>query len=376
MLASFLIVFGIVPMGGGQSAGSFAARAVPVLGIGVLAALLAAFFWFASHGVLVIFTAAVLAVVLDGLTRLVRRYTRLPRALALALTVTCIGVGLAALLWTAGVRMARQAPALRDSLEQSVMQLESGMAQAGIRPDIFGGSTPSTLMQRAAERLLTSQASVSETIRLASDLMIIVVAGVYFAIHPRWYTETLVKLFPIPRRDRLRDVLGALGNALRRWMAGRIVAMLAVGILTTVGMLLLDVRLALLLGFIAAALTFIPYLGAIISLIPAVLVALLTGPATALYVALLFFGAHLLEGYVLTPLIQEETVHLAPGWLIVAQAFGFLLAGVFGMAMATPVAVVVTILVQTLYVQDVLGDRVRLLGNWRSSTQAGASPGR
>jgi predicted PurR-regulated permease PerM len=228
------------------------------------------------------------------------------------------------------------------------MQLESGMAQAGIRPDIFGGSTPSTLMQQAAERLLTSQASVSETIRLASDLMIIVVAGVYFAIHPRWYTETLVKLFPIPRRDRLRDVLGALG---------------------------LDVRLALLLGFIAAALTFIPYLGAIISLIPAVLVALLTGPATALYVALLFFGAHLLEGYVPTPLIQEETVHLAPGWLIVALAFGFLLAGVFGMAMATPVAVVVTILVQTLYVQDVLGDRVRLLGNWRS-TQAGASSGR
>jgi predicted PurR-regulated permease PerM len=349
---------------GTASGRSLAARATVVLGIALLAALLAGFFWFVSHGVLVVFTAVVVAVVLDGLTGVICRYTRLHRALGMAVAVLLITAGLTALLWTAGVRMAGQAPELRASLEQSVGDLERRLRQMGIGPEVFGGSADSgSLIEGTVARLLTSRASVSETLRALADVLVIIVAGIYFAAQPRLYTETVVKLFPVQRRNRLRQVLRALAKALRHWMAGRMAAMVAVGTMTTIGMLLLDVRLAVLLGFIAGILTFIPYLGAIISLIPAVLIALLSGPATALYVTLLFFGAHLLEGYILTPLIQEETVHLAPGWLIVGQAFGFLLAGVFGMAMATPVAVVVTVVVQMLYVQDVLGDHVRLLGN-------------
>lgn len=335
-----------------------------MLGLALLTALLAGLFWFTGHGILVVFSAAVVAVVLDGLAGLVCRYTRLPRALALTLTVIAITLGLAALFWTAGTRMAAQAPALRSSLQQSVGELENRLRDAGVNLRILTGPEGSGgLVQGAVTRLLASEAPVAATLRFVGDLVVIVVAGIYFAVRPSIYTETLIKLFPIGRRDRLREVMRELANALRRWMAGRLVAMLAVGIMTTVGMLLLNVRLALSLGFIAGALTFIPYLGVIISLIPALLIALLTGTAVALYVVLLFFGAHLLEGYLLTPLIQKEAVHMAPGWLIVAQVFGFLLAGVFGMAMATPAAVVVTIVVQMLYVQDVLGDHVRVLGD-------------
>lgn len=354
-------------MSGGQRAPdgrAFASRALLVAGIALLAALLAAFLWFVSQGVLVVFTAAVFAVVLDGLTGLVCRYTRLPRALGLAATVAVIALALSAVLWNGGVRLAAQAPVLRRDLQRSVSHLEQRLREMGVSPQVVGGAPGSEgLIEKTVTQLLTSQTSIAETINFATDLLVIVVASIYFAVRPQLYTETLIKLFPDSRRERLREVLRALANALRRWMAGRLAAMLAVGAMTTIGMLLLNVRLAFLLGFIAGALTFIPYLGTVISLIPAVLVALLTGPATASYVVLLFFGAHLLEGYILTPLIQEEAVHMAPGWLIVAQVFGFLLAGVFGMAMATPVALVLTIIVQMLYVQDVLGDHIRLLGN-------------
>lgn len=339
-----------------------AARTAPALGLVVLAALLVAFFWYVSHGVLVMFAAVVFAVVLDGLTGLLRHYARLPRGLALALTIVVIGAGVGALFWTSGVRVANQGPELRQSLEQSIGQLRDLLHQMGVNPQVLGSSTEGGLVQGAITYLLTSQASISETVSFATDLLVIVVAGIYFAVSPRFYTETVMKLFPLARRNRLREVQAALANALRRWVAGRFTAMLAVGVMTTIGLLLLDVRLALLLGFIAGALTFIPYLGTVISLIPATLIGLLNGPATALYVMVLYLGAHLVEGYLLTPLIQEEAVHIPPSWLIMAQLFGLLLAGVFGMAMATPVAVVVTIAVQMLYVQDVLGDHVRLLG--------------
>jgi len=343
--------------------GALAARTALVLGMVLLGALLGAFVWYVSHGLLVMFSAAVLAVVLDGLTTMVCRYTRLPRRLALVLTVLAITGALGAVLWTGGVRVANQGPELRQNLEQSVGHLQAHLHAMGVSPRVLGESGASGgLIQGALARVLTSRASISETMRFATDLLVIVVAGIYFAANPRLYTETVIKLVPMGRRARLREVQAAVGVALRRWVAGRFAAMFAVGAMTTVGMLLLNVRLALLLGFIAGMLTFIPYLGTVISLIPAVLIGLLNGPATALYVALLYFGAHLLEGYVLTPLIQEEAVHLAPSWLIMAQVFGLLLAGIFGMAMATPVAVVITIVVQMLYVQDVLGDRVRLLG--------------
>lgn len=341
-----------------------AARTALVLGIVMVTALVTAFFWFVSHGLLVMFSAAVLAVVLDGLSGWVGRYTRLPHGLALTATVAAIAVGLVAVLWVGGMRVSNQGPALRSNLQQSIGHLENRLKTMGVNPNALGGSAGSGgLMEGAVTHLLTSRASISETVDFAADLLIIVVAGIYFAAQPTVYLETAIKLFPRARRDRLREVFRAVANALRRWVAGRLAAMLAVGAITTIGMLLLNVRLALLLGFIAGALTFIPYLGSIVSLIPAVLIALLNGPATALYVTVLYVGAHITEGYILTPLIQEEVVHLAPGWLIMAQLFGYLLAGVFGMAMATPVAVVLTIVVQMLYVQDVLGDHVRLLGN-------------
>ena len=138
--------------------------------------------------------------------------------------------------------------------------------------------------------------------------------------------------------------------------------MLSVGLLTGIGLTLLQVKLAALLAVIACLLTFIPYLGTLISLFPAVLLGFLNSPMTVVYVILLYLGAHTLEGYVLSPLIQARTVHLAPGWLILSQLLGGLAAGIFGILIAAPLLVALTIIVQMLYVEDVLGDTVRILG--------------
>lgn len=333
------------------------------LGLALSAILATVALWYGGHGLLVAFSAILLATVLDGLTGFICRHTRLHRGLALTLSILVIAGALGALFWSSGVRAANQAPALRNSLEQAMGQLEALLRRWGVSPEVLNHATAGGgLIQSAVTGLLTSQTSITQTMHVTTDLIVIVVAGIYFAVTPEVYSETVIKLFPHARRERLREVRSVLANAVRRWMAGRLVAMFAVGAMVTVGLLLLHVRLALLLGFIAGVFTFLPYLGTIISLMPAALIGLLNGPPTALYVILLFFGAHLMEGYVLTPLIQRETVHLPPSWLIIAQMFGLLLAGIFGMAMATPLVVVITIAVQMLYVQDVLGDEVRLLG--------------
>ncbi|MEJ2387614.1 MAG: AI-2E family transporter [Chromatiaceae bacterium] len=347
----------------GLSLAESAKRAGVAVGIGALAFLLLLFLRSVGQGLMVLFTAIVFAVVLDGITRRVSRFTRLPHRLALAFSLFTLALPLAAVSWVGGAGVARQAPELRQNLQQAVRQIQGQLTRLHLIPSrATPGSSTQDLIARGAHYILRSRSSIADLAQSAVELFVVLVTGIYFAASPTLYITTVVKLVPKHRRPRIRQVLDSVGKALRRWMVGRFAAMLAVGLITGIGMWLLNVRLAVVLGFIAGVLTFVPYLGTIISLIPAVLSALLTSPMTAVYVTLLFAFAHFFEGYILTPLVIEEAVRLPPGWLITAQVFGALLGGMFGVLIATPVALVGAILVQTLYVEDMLGDQVHILG--------------
>lgn len=351
------------PAGPHLSSGEFARRAVLVAGVALLAFAFATFTWTVSQGLLVIFAAILLAVMLNGMADILSRRTRLRRRWALAVTISVLGLLIIGVFMLGGTRMVAEAPQLQKGLNQSFSQITHQLQGIGINLKTLG-LDKGNLSPLASGATLFEHMNgyISTSIQLLTDLLVILIAGVYFAASPGLYIETAALLCPPARRQRLREVAQEVGHALWRWLLGRFASMLAVGILAMLGLTLLGVDLALLLGFIAGMLTFIPYLGTIISLVPAVLMGLLQSPMTAVYVLLLFLGAHFLEGYVLTPLIQERTVHLAPGWLIVAQLLGELAAGIFGIIIAAPVMVVVTIAVQMLYIEDVLGDKVRILG--------------
>jgi predicted PurR-regulated permease PerM len=98
----------------------------------------------------------------------------------------------------------------------------------------------------------------------------------------------------------------------------------------------------------------VPNLGPWLSLIPAVFVAFTVGPWSALWVVLLYFGIQALESNLITPLIQQRAVSVPPALLIVFQLLMGVFAGIWGMVAATPLLVVVMLLVQTLYIRGVL----------------------
>lgn len=102
----------------------------------------------------------------------------------------------------------------------------------------------------------------------------------------------------------------------------------------------------------AALLSFIPNIGPILSAVPAILIGLAESATTALYVALLYVGIQTVETYLITPLIQRSAVSMPPALLLVAQ----LVMGVLGLLVAAPLTLVVLVLVETLYIQDVLGE--------------------
>jgi predicted PurR-regulated permease PerM len=80
------------------------------------------------------------------------------------------------------------------------------------------------------------------------------------------------------------------------------------------------------------------------------------------YVVLVFGAVQTLESYVITPLVQQRAVSMPPVILITAQIAMGVLAGAAGVLLAAPLAIVIIVLLQMLYVEDVLGDSVRVLG--------------
>jgi predicted PurR-regulated permease PerM len=136
---------------------------------------------------------------------------------------------------------------------------------------------------------------------------------------------------------------------LRWWLVGQMIAMAAVGTITITGLLLVGAPMAISLGVLAMLLTFVPYIGAIASAVPAILLALTHSQHMALYVVLVFLVAHFVEGYILVPLIQHKLVYLPPAMILVMQFLMQLFAGVIGVTLATPLMVVGMVLIKKLY---------------------------
>ncbi len=208
-----------------------------------------------------------------------------------------------------------------------------------------------------AKTITTRAAGIFTTaIGAAGAALAAIFLGLFLAIEPGTYIRGVVRLFPRHRRPRAAEVLDQLGRVLRRWLVAKFISMGIVGVLTGTGLWLLDIPLALSLAIFASLLTFIPNIGPVIAALPALLLGFVQGPSTALYIALLYIGVQTIESYGITPFIERETVLLPPALTLTAQLTLGLIAGFIGVIVATPLLAVAIVLVQTLYIQDVLGD--------------------
>ncbi len=192
------------------------------------------------------------------------------------------------------------------------------------------------------------------------NFIIVVLVAIYLAIEPKTYIEGFIKLFPFERRERMREVIYVIGDTLFWWLLGRFAAMILIGILITLGLMYLNVPLALTLGIIAALFDFIPNFGPILSVIPAALIALAESPTTALYVVILYVVIQFMESYLITPLINKKTIELPPVLTIVFQILLGVLIGGLGLILASPILAVIIVSVKMLYIEDVLGDKAEV----------------
>ncbi|TBN52278.1 AI-2E family transporter [Paracoccus sediminis] len=191
----------------------------------------------------------------------------------------------------------------------------------------------------------------------AANVVLLVTVAIFLALDAPMYRGGALRLVPLSYRARAGAIADELAQALARWMGGQALDMVLVALATGLGLWLLGVPLALVLGLIAGLTNIVPVVGPFVSGIPAVLFALTQGFDMAIYVALLFVVIQQVEGNLLMPLIQRYAADLPPALTVLAiLAFGGLF-GFAGIVLATPLLLVTIVLVKRIYVEDVLGDR-------------------
>ena len=330
-----------------SSIGAFAVRALTAVALVALAALV----WRVSDVLVPIFAGLVLAVVLRACTRLVMRLVPWPPivALLLAILLLLILLGLVGLLIgtrasTQFDQLAQTLPAAWDRMLARLQQLSAGRAMLGL---LHSQSSSTAWLTRI-------QAMATVTFGALIDAILILFTGLFVAADPALYRRGVLSLVPHTGRAAVARALDAATTALGQWLKGVLLSMLAIGLITGLGLWALGIPLALTLGILSGLTEFIPYLGPVLGAIPAVLVAFSLGPSHAFEVAALYLGVHLIEGNLLVPLIQRWAVALPPALGIVAVVIFGELFGLIGIIFATPMTVVALTLVDQLYVQSAL----------------------
>ena len=189
------------------------------------------------------------------------------------------------------------------------------------------------------------------TFGLLGDVYLILLIGIFFTVSPQLYKKGIVKLVPPKGRDRANEITNHLGRSLKKWLAGKIFAMFVVFVLTSIGLVIMGVPMWLALAIIAGFLNFIPNFGPLIAMIPAAAIGFSQSQTTGFLIIGLYLVVQFLESNLITPQVQQRLVQIPPAVIIISQVLVGALTGIWGIIFATPLVLIIMILVQELYIK-------------------------
>ena len=188
------------------------------------------------------------------------------------------------------------------------------------------------------------------------SVLIIIFLSIYLLADPQMHQEGLIRLFPVWYRYRVREIIVRLDFALRGWLRATIISMAFVGVATWLGLALLGIQQAAALGVLAGLLSFIPNFGPIIALVPSIAVGIIQTPESVGWIIVIIYGVSFVQSQIFTPLLVAGSIRLPPVLVLLGQIVAGAFLGFLGIMLAVPITAILMVLVQEVYVKDILGD--------------------
>jgi predicted PurR-regulated permease PerM len=306
--------------------------------------------WLLVDLLLLLFACALVSLILLTVANGIKRRTRLPFGVCLAITV----VGLLALI---GGAVGFFGATMQGEFAELAARLPA--AWESLQARLLDSPVGASLLERASGFAPTGQAVVNTvTSMLAavggalSGVAIVLVGGLYLAAQPALYTVGLLRLFPRHAQSSAAETLDAISVSLRNWLKGQALGMVFVGIATGLGLWLVGVPASWAIGLVAGLAEFVPYAGIIFAGIPALVLGFGQGTDTGLWTLGVLILVQQLQGNLVMPLLQNRMVDLPPAITIFGIIAAGLLFGVAGVLLATPLTIVVLVLVRRLYLRE------------------------
>jgi predicted PurR-regulated permease PerM len=204
------------------------------------------------------------------------------------------------------------------------------------------------IMQGGLGTLLGIGRGVGAVLTVLGYIVLTPVLMVYLLRDFDRITERVASLIPLPKKEAWTALAREYDNLLSRFLRGQLVAAAIVGVLTWLGLLIAGFPNSGLVGVVAGVFNIIPYLGLVVSIIPVLIIALVSGSILSLLLkaAIVFAIVQFIDGSVTGPRIVGESVGLHPVWVILALALGGFFYGFVGLLLAMPGAVLIKLLLR------------------------------
>lgn len=179
-------------------------------------------------------------------------------------------------------------------------------------------------------------------------LVLVPVLFIYLLLDFDPLVRRTIGLVPVHQRARWVPMMREYNTLLGRYFRGQVTAALIVGVLTWLGLLLLGFPYSGLVGATAGIFNLVPYLGLVVSAIPALIISLLSGNIliSLLKAGLVFVVVQVIDGTITGPRIVGGSVGLHPVWVILAIAVGSFFFGFVGLLLAMPAGVLIKLLLR------------------------------
>jgi predicted PurR-regulated permease PerM len=312
----------------------------------------------AAGKVLVVFVvAAIIALILNPAVAFLQR-GRLPRGLAvlsvyLAFFLTLAGIGflLANPISHQVQSFTHNLPTLVKEANESLASLQSWLKGHGVHVEFI--KQGKTALQTIQDKVAKSAGSlvtfggglISETASAIFDLVLIFVLSVYMLVYGEPIGRLVRRAMPDGDGTPADDYPTLVQHAVSRYVGGQLLFSFVMGASTGLALYIFGLvgifpdgsKYAVAFAMFYGVMELIPYIGPILGAGPPVVVALLTDPITAVWVALLFVGMQQLEGHVVAPQIFGHTLRINPLLVIFALLLGLQLHGIVGALIALPI---------------------------------------
>ena len=320
-------------------------------------------FWQVPTILVIVLGGGFLALILSFPVRLLSRL--IPRGLAIFIATFSLFLGLLLLILGIVPVLIEQLTALIGAVPTVAADIEGLLRDAILPLQERGLLTADTdtviasLRDGATARVneLTREAlgglvgAVTGTLDVAVTAFAIVFVAVYLLVDIRRIKLAALRSLPAMYRWDAEDLWDRFGNSLSRYLAGLATSLAAQGILTWLALAALGVPYAFLLGFWVSLTAIIPYLGAFLGAIPAVILAFIVSPTTGFLTLGLYILIQQLESNFLTPRIQGQAVRVHPIIVLLAVIAANQLFGLVGAVFAVPALAVIRVLIDFLVVR-------------------------